>query len=393
MDIQGIIYLLPLYLIIPLSAASYILIQHKIKLRKIEKINEYTNSYTTNPISDHHADVINDRTVYDYIIPVVLATLVTAGGLYVTFMIGDNGKNSPFLIGHLFKHASTEQLASVNIKPKSIDEQPKSADEQPKSVNKQSLNAKSLMAIAWAFMGVYTFSLQHIFRRYVSFDLYPRAYYDIVIRTVYAVSIALVIRYLFDDYADKAAAPALYFIIGAFPDRGLLMIENGLAKLPFYPKTDTRKAINYPLSMVEGLSLLHRSRLKELGIDNVQNLAVFDYTDLLIRSPFNPETIASWIGASKLIMLFGDNAKNLYQIGIYDVCSYKMAYEGKDITLDELAEKTGIDKIHLEVAYMQIREDSFIELSRKLTSARISNNSQQEHHKKRKDLVTQPELA
>jgi hypothetical protein len=338
-SIRTLIFLLPLASIIPLSALSYRLIQHETKAKKIAKIHEYiNNAKAISPVTKFNMEMLDNRTSNDYIIPVILATITVTAGIYVTFMIGDQG-DIPFLMGHHFGD-SLKLPDSTKI---------------------------SLMAVAWSFMGSFTFGLHSIFRRYVSFDLFPRVYYDIVIRTVYAISIALAIRFLAEDIAKTVAAPALFFVIGSFPERGLLFIEHHLSQIPGFSKKDAEPATNYPLSMVEGLSLMHRTRLKELGIDNVQNLAVFDYTDLLVRTPFNPETLTSWIGAAKLILIFGNDVKKLHKIGINDIFSFKMAYENKDIGADELSRLTSIEKKHINIAYNQITTDTFFDIAQRFS--------------------------
>lgn len=334
-DLMQFFYLSPVYSIVPLSALSYVLIQRKKKNEKIKNINEITSSRFQGRISIYHNDEITVRSAYDYVIPVLLATIVAAGGLYATFLVGrGEAGGSPFILGHYFG-----EIDGAN---------------DPLLI--------SLVAIAWSFMGAFTFALQNIFLRYASFDLFPRVYYDFVIRVIYAVSLALLIRFIFEDFAATSVAPAVFFIVGAFPERGLVYIEHHVSRIPGFSEAQERVANNYPLSMIEGLSLMHRSRLKELGIDNVQNLASSDYVELLVRTPFNPETIASWVGEAKLIHIFGERAALLNNVGINDVFSFKLAYENKDIDLDTIAETTTIDKTSLEIAYQTIAADKFLEL-------------------------------
>lgn len=330
-------YLSPLLLIVPLSAVSYVLIQHKIKQQKVERIEEITKSKYLSPLSLHHAEVVNGRSISDYFIPVALATIVTAGGLFSTFIVG-GAHASAFLYGHEFS-----ALGEATNSTDTLD--------------------LSIMAIAWSFMGAFTFALQNVFRRYVSFDLYPRVYYDIVIRVLYAVSLALLVRFLFEDFAKQPIAPAVFFIIGVFPERGLVYLENKVSLIPGFQKSKDESAKNYPLSMIEGLSLLHRSRLKELGIDNVQNLAVYDFIELLIRTPFNPETVASWIGAAKLTTLFGTSVQALHAVGINDVIAFKHSVEDEKLGIDTLAALTEISRERLEIAYQQIIRDPFIRIA------------------------------
>ncbi|MDM8567904.1 hypothetical protein QUF50_00020 [Thiotrichales bacterium HSG1] len=346
-DFISMFYLSPLYLIVPLSAISYILIQHKIKKEKIQKISKVAQEKYLNQFSMHNIDIVDNRSIYDYIIPVILSTIVISGGLYTTFLVGESG-NTPFMLGNGF------------------------ASSHPENISYQT--AISLSAIAWSFLGAYIFGLQSIFRRYVYFDLYPRVYYDIVIRIVYAVSLALLIRFIFDKFSVSALAPAVFFMVGAFPERGFIYIDDKISKIPGFGQKNDNSAKNLPLSMIEGLSLLHCSRLKELGIDNVQNLAVYDYVELLIITPFNPETIAKWIGSAKLTLIFGNKVTNLNDIGIYDVFSFKMSYDDEKIDNDELSKLTSIDKLQLEIAYKQIENDKFIPLVDSILTVRESND-------------------
>ena len=57
-----------------------------------------------------------------------------------------------------------------------------------------------------------------------------------------------------------------------------------------------------PLQMVKGINIWKAYRLEEEGIENVQNLATADVTELAVRTHYNFRTLIDWIDQSLLLV-------------------------------------------------------------------------------------------
>lgn len=112
--------------------------------------------------------------------------------------------------------------------------------------------------------------------------------------------------------------------------------------------------------MIEGISLLHRTRLKELGIDNVQNLASANFVELMVQTPFNEEILITWILEAKLVVIFGESAFKLRDVGITDAASFREVLEDPEVGVPGLQTATKLSEETLRIAYVQICKDQAI---------------------------------
>jgi hypothetical protein len=88
------------------------------------------------------------------------------------------------------------------------------------------------------------------------------------------------------------------FSIGFFPEQGINWIAATAQKAL---KQQGGIAKEKPLSEIEGLSIWHQGRLKQEGIENVQNLAAADLPALVIGTPFAITQIVDWIDQAILL--------------------------------------------------------------------------------------------
>jgi len=243
-----------------------------------------------------------------------------------------------------------------------------------------------MLIIAFAFLGSYIWSIQYLFRRLVTVDLTPGAYYGIGIRIIFSVFVALLIYYVLTDgniAAKKGAthvydAPsmlALYaFFAGMFPQRALQYLQD---KVRFMNTNDKMKAEPLPLKMIEGIGLFERTRLLEVGVDNAQNLAKANFIELIIRTPFNPREIIDWIGQARLYLYFKEDIKPLRKAGIRTIFNLKKL-GGDEQILEKIATLSGnvpLDK--LKIVYAIIKNDPDIkELEHALERLVVSRERQ-----------------
>ena len=93
----------------------------------------------------------------------------------------------------------------------------------------------SRIVFAMAFLGAYLSGLQHIYRRYSANDLSPTLYYGLAMRIMLAAIVAVIIYNAYTALAGSSASdggitaniwPALAFMIGIFPQRGLRWLSD-----------------------------------------------------------------------------------------------------------------------------------------------------------------------
>lgn len=163
---------------------------------------------------------------------------------------------------------------------------------------------QSLLALTMGFLGAYVWSIQYIFRRFVTNDLLPAAYFSIGIRMILASFVALLAHFFMGvipieevvkEYS-KHLTPVMAFFTGMFPLSALHYMQERLKMF----SEGIKKSDDLPLDMIEGISILHRIRLSEVGIDNAQNLAERAPIELFKKTPFTLRELIDWIGQAKL---------------------------------------------------------------------------------------------
>ena len=160
----------------------------------------------------------------------------------------------------------------------------------------------------WGWFGAYIYSFYMIWRRFLNYDLTPSVYVYAANRFALSLVIGAITGTAVGVLSDATAGSfdgrltsiyVVIFSIGFFPERGLDWISaiskriigstGGIAK-------ETR------LSELEGLSIWHQGRLKQEGIENVQNLATADIPLLIIGTPFTVGQIIDWIDQGILMV-------------------------------------------------------------------------------------------
>jgi hypothetical protein len=239
-----VIVLMVLYLFLPLTAVTYYVFRRRRRTYEVERIlallhidPAYRRAY-----EDEHAGRY-------YLGAVVYASVVASLGLMLLFLGTELGVEEfprvPFA-------ATTDTATDMPGFPQ-----------------------RGSRLVGIAFLGAYVWGLQYVRRRYVLNDLRPSVYYGLSLRLILAASTALV---LYNAYAALAGAdtaggvsggtvaaniwPALAFLIGTFPQRGVRWLTDRLPMLA----PETEAARRAPLELIEGIELHDSLRLEELGI-------------------------------------------------------------------------------------------------------------------------------
>lgn len=230
--------------------------------------------------------------------------------------------------------------------------------------NKQ-LIYQSLAVLSMSFLGGFLWSAQNIIRRLIAYDLAPNVYYSAGIRIILASVIALVLSFIIGADSStnvlsfKSSLGAISFLTGMFPERVLNYLVN-LYKNFVSPDKLNDEALS--LYKIEGMSMQHKERLNEIGIDNVQNLSESSLTKLLIETPFGARLLLDWIGQAKLLCYVKENITELRKIGIRSVYDFiKIEYTSKHLQVEEIANTAGVEVAFLKIVYNQIVNDKGIQ--------------------------------
>ncbi len=227
----------------------------------------------------------------------------------------------------------------------------------------------SRLVFGMAFLGAYVWGLRYVMLRYNLNDLVPVVYYSLSTRMIFAALTAMVIYNVYealaggDDSKGGITAtiwPALAFLLGMFPQRGLRWLTDRLPMMT--PETDP-SVRSVPLEMIEGIESDDVLRLEEVGIDTCYDLAAADFVPLLLNTPYDARELADWILQAKLCIYFGEAMKELRRHSIRTVIDLAQLTD-KDI--DVLAPETALTKFALQQAQKAVRDDPEIERLRKI---------------------------
>ena len=117
-------------------------------------------------------------------------------------------------------------------------------------------------------------------------------------RIIFAAAVAVVIYNAFAALSGGAGPgdgitaniwPALAFLIGIFPQRGMGYLSD---KLPMLGQAKDPTVRPAPLEMIEGVESHDVMRLEEIGIDTCYDLATADFVPLLLKAGFSRPSCA-----------------------------------------------------------------------------------------------------
>jgi hypothetical protein len=264
----------------------------------------------------------------DYLLPVLFVTLFSSLGFYI--LLAGNA-----LV--LFKAVAWVNLASGNAVEMSF--------------------RTSLVACGFAFLGAYVWSIQYIFRRMVTLDLPPGAYYSVATRLVFSSFLILIYSHFTYAGLDElsTALPVIAFLTGIFPERLLSWLQDSVGNI-FSRNNNMAHALS--LDMIEGVGSFHKARLAELGIDNVQNLAHASLVELMIKTPFAPRVIVDWMAQAKLSLEFKGEVHNIRRAGVRSILDFLEVAEAG--LLEPIALHSKIEMSLLDVVYCANKDEESI---------------------------------
>ncbi|HET6233314.1 MAG TPA: hypothetical protein VFE05_24775 [Longimicrobiaceae bacterium] len=165
--------------------------------------------------------------------------------------------------------------------------------------------------LTYAFLGVYFFALNLVFRRYVRSDLGPKAYSHITTRLIVAAVLTAVVAALAQVGGREMSSPSVLlfaFVVGFLPETALTALEEWLQGSKWLGKKVPSFQETYPLSRLQGITLYDRARLVEEGIENVENLAHCNLYELMLRTRIPTARLVDLVDQSILQLHLRDPA-------------------------------------------------------------------------------------
>lgn len=164
---------------------------------------------------------------------------------------------------------------------------------------------QSFATMCFAYLGWYVWTVSTIFSRLVTMELVAATYYNVLVRLVVAVFVALIFNslkgFLFGQ-GNIYGPEAIGFGVGLFPDAALASLNARLRKL-LLESDPQLEAL--PLDMIQGVSPFRKLRLFEMGLDNCENLAAANAVELFLKSNLKLVEVVDWIGQAQLAVLVG----------------------------------------------------------------------------------------
>ena len=322
-----------LVVFMPLTAISFL---HYRLPKKQKEFNDILESLST---TEHGVEVDSfvvdsEYKSSDYFLPVLFVTLFSTIGFYI--LLGGNAQV-------LFKAMTWVDLVSG------------SADDM--AVKGEIAYRTSLVACSFAFLGAYVWAIQYIFRRMVTLDLPPGAYYSVATRLVFSSFLILIYSHFTysNDQFLSSSLPLIAFLTGIFPERLLNWLKEASGNIF---SSNAKMAHDLPLDMIEGIDSFHKARLSELGVDNVQNLAHASLVELIIKTPFAPRIIVDWMAQAKLCQEFKDNVNSVRNAGVRTILDFQEVAEAD--LLVSLAQRSELDITLLEAVYCSNKNEKSI---------------------------------
>lgn len=286
-------------LFMPLTAVSYLhfrLPKKQDELKVIKRALHFENE-DSEAFSMMFSQEDSDA---DYLLPIFFVSFFSMLGFYI--LLANNG---------LVLFSGMDWITEAVNKDL--------ANNHPLNLTDTASFRRGVVAIGMAFLGAYIWSIQYIFRRMMTLDLPPGAYYNIGSRMVYSSFLAVVIQHFIINGSDENHGIlsnqliAISFLVGIFPERALSWMKDSLGNI-FANKSHSANPL--PLEMLEGVSGFHKARLLELGIDNVQNLAQASLMELILKTPFKPRVLIDWMAQARLCLEFKEKTKEIRNVGV-----------------------------------------------------------------------------
>jgi tetratricopeptide (TPR) repeat protein len=158
-----------------------------------------------------------------------------------------------------------------------------------------------LQTMFYSFLGAYVFSIYNLSRRYVTYDMSPGVYLQSAVLMVTVIAVGYIASFYLFQQGDTPLIPSpvipiIAFLIGYIPESGIRFLNTLSGRF-----LDLGKRNELNLGDINGISIWHETRLRESGVDNIQNLAAMDIRQLLLTSRYSMPQVIHWVDQAILL--------------------------------------------------------------------------------------------
>ena len=163
----------------------------------------------------------------------------------------------------------------------------------------------TLVIAGYAYLGWLVWTITTIFDGANASQLLPTTFNRLIYRLCAAIFVAIVLRFssaAISTASDAELAnlmPAIAFIVGMFPSRGLAYIQQLADKV----LQQAQRSEPFPLDLIQGISDGMLFRVHEIGISSAIDLASANPLALYGTTGFNITEIVDGIGQAQLLKL------------------------------------------------------------------------------------------
>jgi len=356
LTVPKLVAVLVLYSFLPLTFITYLLTRRR---RRVIEVNRILSLLNIDPAYRKAYEV--EKPGY-YFGAFTYVSVVTCAGLALLLLAGQIGLTE-------FPTVPLEVADPAQSGAKSSEsggETSQGGDPSSRRGGVEFPHKGTRLVFGMAFFGAYLWGLQYLFRRYSLNDLLPSVYYGMSVRMILAAVVAVVIY-----NAGKALAgdgdsnggitdniwPALAFVLGMFPQRGLSWLTE---RLPLFSAETDSSVRKMPLEMIEGMEAHDVLRLEEQGIDSCYDLAAADFIPLILKTPYGARQLIDWIFQAKLCVYVGDAVKDLRRHGIRIILDLEDLDEKK---INELVAGTAVTEAAIRQAQASLEKNK-VEIGR-----------------------------
>lgn len=201
------------------------------------------------------------------------------------------------------------------------------------------LDMNTQRAMQFGFLGAYVYCLNLVYRRYTTLDLQPHVFLSCGVGLIAGMAFNFVAFTAITNVAASTAAgdtefkgigagaaAIMAFSLGYFPNLAIRWFGR-VSRTSVHERQ--RRSDALPLSLIDGISELHESRLQDEGIDNVQNLASANIKDLIINTPFSALEIVEWTDQAVLYLYLDPGEIDSFRrAGVRTVSDFSDIWEG-----------------------------------------------------------------
>ncbi len=215
--------------------------------------------------------------------------------------------------------------------------------------------------VFFGWMGAYIYSVQIIYRRFLSYDLTPSVYIFVANRFFLALVVGSIMGIALGTFSRAAGMPfdvnmvtvyIVTFFVGFFPEQGINWISATAKKALRQTQAIAKEK---SLSDVEGLSIWHQGRLRQEGIENAQNLATADVLNLVVNTSFSVSQVIDWVDQAILLVYASPSQfEALENIGLR-CASDVLTAAGDEKHLDQLAQAAQLDKNVVRMLHLALQ--------------------------------------